>query len=572
MKGTPENIPLMQIKIAKIFVYLVIITCGLFSGAFAADHQALPGIGNSAGSSLPPVFNLLLDSNNPKTVPSYPLRYGRWGVPEHVLVLPEKADGTGYYYKDIQASFPAVDWQSLERLYIPAGNYSFINIGNLPERSADNPLIITNHGGQVRVGGYGHYYLFVIGGGKNWVLTGRYDPQSLTGDSGYKGHWARDYQNSPDNYGILVDDNFVRPSVSGLAIGGKATNFEVEFIEIRQVGFAGMTVKTDDDGSATMENVKIHDTYIHDTLSEGYYIGSTQQQPQHLIRNLELYNNRVVRSGTEAIQLGQLGGEVHIHNNVFALSAVHWKDAFQPWQDGNFQIGNRTGDLLVENNIFIGAAGNLVFASGQRVYGDTYPQISTVTFRNNYFSSTRSLFFYLRNDEFPGLRYSFENNFFTHMDFQRLEIDPNASAPNTMIRSFTPAPVTFSDNVWNVELDFSAKLVDGNGIKDNYSGSGNIRKDPPALPFINNGFTDDFDYLKVEVWAATAGRGGDQPINYEFDDIALYLGKPYRCRLITCLPGNVPSDNPDIWQPLPFFADDWRVDPSSGYNNLGLMY
>jgi hypothetical protein len=572
MKNTTEKTFQLKITIIKTLIYLTVTTCGLFGSGFAADLPAVSGNADSAGPSLPPVYSLLLDSNSSPTLPSYPLQYGRWGIPENVLVLPEKADGTGYYYKDIQASFPAVDWQSLERLYIPAGNYSFINIGNLPERSADNPLIITNHGGQVRVGGYGHYYLFVIGGGKNWVLTGRYDPKSLTGDIGYKGHWAREYQDSRDNYGILVDDNFVRPSVSGLAIGGKATDFEVEFIEIRQVGFAGMTVKTDDDGSATMENVIIHDTYIHDTLSEGYYIGSTQQQPQHLIRNLRIYNNRVIRSGTEAIQLGQLGGEVHIHNNVFALSAVHWKDAFQPWQDGNFQIGNRNGDLLVENNIFIGAAGNLVFSSGQRVDGDTYPKNSTVTFKNNYFSSTRNLFFYLRNDELPGLRYSFENNFFTHQDFQRLEIDPSASAPKNMIRSFTPAPVQFSDNVWNVDLDFSAKLPDGNGIKDNYIGSGNVQEDPPALAFINNGLNDDFDYLKVEVWAATAGRGGDQPITYELDDITLYLGKPYRCKLATCLSGKVPPDNPAIWQPLPFFADDWRVDPSSGYNNIGLMY
>mgnify|MGYP001060450700 CR=1 FL=1 len=562
----------MNINPSKTLLYLVLIFFSFTGTVAASDHQTMTERHNSEGPALPPIFSLLLSSPKPKASPSYPLTFGRWGVPGNVLVLPEKAEGTGYYYKDIQASFPGVNWQSLDRLYIPAGNYSFINIGNLPDRTPQNPLIITNYGGQVRVGGFGHYYLFVIGGGKNWVLTGRYDPKSETGDVDYQGHWLRNYQASRDNYGILIDDDFVRSSVSGLSIGRKATDFEVEFLEIRQVGFAGMTVKTDNDGSAVMENIKIHDMYIHDTLSEGYYIGSTQQQPQHLIRDLELYNNRVVRSGTEAIQLGQLGGNVHIHNNVFALSAVHWKDSFQQWQDGNLQIGNRTGGLLVENNIFIGAAGNMVFASGQNIEGDTYPQNTAITFRNNYFSSTRNLFFYLRNDEFPGLRYSFENNFFTHMDFQRSEIDPNASPPNNMIRSFTPAPVEFRDNIWNVQLDFSSKLPDGNGTNANYSGSGNSAEEPPALQFMNNGLSDEFDYLKLEVWAATAGRGGDEPISYERDDIAMYLGQPYRCKLTSCLPGKVPPDNLDTWEVLPPFVDDWRLIPSSELKNLGLMY
>lgn len=521
--------------------------------------------------SLPPVYDLLLNSCGRKKT-EYSLSYGRWDPPEAIFVLPSKADGSGYYYPDIQASFTDINWQTLDRLYIPAGKYSFINIGNLPNRNPCDPLIITNYGGQVQVGGFNHYYLFVLGGGSNWVLTGRYDPISLTGDTVYKGHWGGEYFNSRDSYGILVDDSFVRPSVSGLSIGRRATDFEVEFIEIREVGFAGMVVKTDDDGTATMNNISIHDTYIHDTLSEGYYIGSTQSQPQHQIRNLELYNNRVIRSGTEAIQVGQLGGNNNIHNNVFALSAVHWKDSFQPWQDGNLQIGSRTGSLTIENNIFIGAAGNMAFASGQQINGDSYPTTSSVRFANNYFSSTRNLFFYLRNDEFPGLNYIFDSNYFTHMDFGRQEIDPDAIAPTQMIRSFTPVPVQFLSNIWNVDLDFSSQLPDGNGSSSNYSGSGNIKKAPPQLRFVNSGLADNFDYLKLEVWSAVAGRGNDQPISYEVNDIVMHLGLPYRCKMSPCPPEKVPSDNPDIWQFLAYFPDDWRLKSSVGLSNLGLMY
>lgn len=555
------NLTFMRSISPLLFTFLVLINTGQLTQielCFANNQLALP-----------PVYHLLRNSCDQNT---YPLKYGRWGKPDEVLELPSKEAGEGVYYKDIQASFPDVDWQKVDRLYIPAGSYKFIYLGNLPEREAHDPLIITNHGGQVRVGGYDHYYLFVIQGGKNWVLTGRYDPLSKTGDEQFRGHWCGEYANSRDTYGFLIDDQFVRNSVSGLGIGGRATDFEVEFIEIRQVGFAGMTIKTDNDGTATMSNISIHDTYIHDTLSEGYYIGSTQSQPQHQVKNLELYNNRVIRSGTEAIQVGQLGGNVHIHNNVFALSALHWKNAFQQWQDGNLQISNRTGNLTIEDNIFIGAAGNIAFSSGLKVAGDNYPASSTILFSNNYFSSSRNLFFYLRNDQFPGLEYRFTGNYFTHWDFQRGQIDPTAREPREMIRTYTPAPVSFTHNTWNVDLDFSNQLSSGNGTRNNYSGSGNIKAAPPSLFFIDNGLDDDFDYLKVEVWSATAGLGGDRPISYEFNDIAMHKGVPYRCLLTLCPAGWVPPENPMMWERLPYFADDWRLRDGASLPHLGLLY
>lgn len=517
-----------------------------------------------------PVVALLLD---PCVRVNFPLQYSRWPEPLSSLTLPVLTPGKGYYYPDIQASFPNVDWQGLDRLYIPAGHYPFINIGNLPDRMADKPLIITNQGGQVRVGGLGHYYLFTLGGGRNWILTGRYDPIAQTGNSKYRGHWQGAYAQSRGSYGFLVDDEFVRESVSGLGVGSRATDFEIEFIEIRQVGFAGMVVKTDDDGSATMENIKIHDTYIHDTLSEGFYIGSTQKQPQHLIRNLELYNNRVIRSGTEAIQIGNLGGEVHIHNNVFALSAVHWKDAFQPWQDGNLQVGIRSGNLTIEDNLFIGAAGNMLFSSAQQVSGDSYPPSSTILIRRNYFSSTRNLFFYLRNDSFPGLRYRIENNYFTNMQFQRSEIDTAAIAPQHLIRTFTPVPLEFLENVYDVDLHFSSQLNSGNGTFNNVTGSGNSKRKVPEMEFCRSGFPKGFDYLKLEVWAEKAGRGGDSPIHYEMDDIVMYKGIPYRCLLRSCSPGRTPPESPAAWQAMSYFPDDWRSHPASGeLKGIGLLY
>src|SRR6201999_628800 len=104
-----------------------------------------------------------------------------------------------------------VDWANLDRLYLQAGQYRYINFGNLPVRSPDRPLVITNKGGQARVGPapsetFG--YLWIMAGGSNWVLTGRHDPPPPTGDVGFQGHRCGQYGTSRSHYGFLSDDEF----------------------------------------------------------------------------------------------------------------------------------------------------------------------------------------------------------------------------------------------------------------------------------------------------------------------------------------------------------------------------
>ncbi len=428
----------------------------------------------------------------------------------------------------------------------------------------------------MKVGGYGHYYLLNLGGGRNWVVTGRYDPLSQTGDSAFPGHWGGNYANSRGTYGFLVSDVAQDGNPSGMAIGSRASDFEVEFVEVREVGFAGMTIKTDDDGSATMRNVKIHDNYIHDTISEGFYIGSTQghKKTQHRIEKMEIFNNRIIRTGTEAIQIGQLGGDIKVYNNVFALSAIHWKDAFQNWQDGNLQLDNRTGNVNIYDNIFIGTAGNMAFFTAEVVSGDSYPSTSTIRIENNYFSSTRNHFFYVRNDhpEIPGLRYLIKENYFTHMVYQRDEIIDGGSAPTAMINVQTGEPIEFDSNIWDVSQNFSTRLANGNGVNNNVTGQGNLHQSPPALEFKNSGYPASFDWLKVEVWAENAGRASTQPhpINYEQDDRVMHLGITYRCKLDPCPAAMVPPDSPSVWENLGYPADDWRLVDNSTLGNIGL--
>ena len=90
---------------------------------------------------------------------------GEQSYPPPVLtfILPTPSPGNGIWYTDLQASFPAVNWSDLDRLYIPAGHYPNLLLGGLPDRSPSDPLVITNTGGQVRVGLLDRPFLFVDG-------------------------------------------------------------------------------------------------------------------------------------------------------------------------------------------------------------------------------------------------------------------------------------------------------------------------------------------------------------------------------------------------------------------------
>ena len=126
--------------------------------------------------------------------------FGHFAAPSVTFDLPVVGSGATatLAYDDVQKSFPSVDWAHLDRLYLPAGKYLSLMLGNLPVRDPAHPLVITNKGGQVFVGNNPKgNYLWSMGGacqGTNactsvssgWILTGRYDPDSKTGDVGFQ--------------------------------------------------------------------------------------------------------------------------------------------------------------------------------------------------------------------------------------------------------------------------------------------------------------------------------------------------------------------------------------------------
>ncbi|GAA5034726.1 hypothetical protein GCM10011506_29210 [Marivirga lumbricoides] len=165
----------------------------------------------------------------------------------------------------------------------------------------------------------------------------------------------------------------------GLDLNYLSSNFEVDHLEIFDIGFTGIMAKTDpncDDetirGNFTMRDVSIHDNYIHDVGGEGLYIGNSfyangakkecGQRLPHDIVNIKIYKNDVRNTGWDGIQLGSAVQGAKIYSNTIENFGVENRAN----QRSGIQIGEGTGGLCF-NNIIKNGSGNGMTVLG---YGD----------------------------------------------------------------------------------------------------------------------------------------------------------------------------------------------------------
>ncbi|MFT3775040.1 MAG: right-handed parallel beta-helix repeat-containing protein [Minicystis sp.] len=469
-------------------------TGGAASGSSGTTSSGSGGAGGSAPSLCEP--------------------FGHYGAPQSTFTLPVPAPPGGISYPDIQASFKEVDWATLDRLYIPAGKYKYIQIGNLPQRDASRPLVITNLGGQVQVGPNdpGAGYIWAINGGSNWVLTGRYDPDAKTGDASFPGHRCGDYAGSRGKYGFYSDDAFAKGQYLHMGIGvGSATSFEIEYLEIFRSGFAGIRLLNPQDTPLPMDDVRIHDNYVHDVDGEGVYFGWTGAPPSNLVPRIAIYNNRFIRTGNEALQIQNLGDGSEVKNNVIAFAALHWRDnGLGQYQDNNAQVQVREGTIVLHHNIFMGGASNLLnFFSGPEA-GDGGRH---VTFHDNYFADTLSLGGYFGGTSGDDSTYTFAHNLFRGLDFGYDVLDPNAKDPGVIFSksgSFT-SPITFDGNTWEGSRKLFGGLSGPNGTSGNVTAMNNVNGPVTAIAFVQSGYPAGAPTRRLESSGAQSHDRAGQP-------------------------------------------------------------
>ncbi|NWJ50723.1 MAG: T9SS type A sorting domain-containing protein [Bacteroidetes bacterium] len=184
------------------------------------------------------------------------------------------------------------------------GTYYQIVIKNI-SGTVTKPIVILNKSGQVIIANNPDFGL-KVGGCSYLKLSGK----------GYNSYY----------YGWLIKDIITTGTSggNGLSMDDLSTNIEVENIEIKNVSYVGIFAKTDPScafleqlKTFSMNNILIHDCYLHKIGHEGMYLGSSKYKDgysvtcnnitstvyPHLLKNLRVYNNIVDSTGWDAVQI-----------------------------------------------------------------------------------------------------------------------------------------------------------------------------------------------------------------------------------------------------------------------------
>jgi hypothetical protein len=333
-----------------------------------------------------------------------------------------------------------------------ANNYRNIIFRNIVGTGAA-PIIITNCGGTAFVNAAGQPFTMKTENSKFFRIKGGTDTKT---------------------YGIKLTGGHM-----GLSLEKLSTNFEVNNLEVYNVGFAGVIAKTDptcDDatirGNFVMRNVVFHDNYVHDTGGEGFYIGNSfydvgmardcGYRLPHEIDGVKVYNNRIERSGWEAIQVGCAINGAYVYknkienygyvneplqNNGIQFSQGTKGICYRNWINGGPGMGINVvgyGDSFIHDNVILNAGSFGIFCDernsrnlpGYRIVNNTIvnPQRDGIRMYNEYV---------------PGVIF---NNIIVNPGSYSTYVYPRTSDDAYVYKLTKTIPLTLSNNLFTTNI------------------------------------------------------------------------------------------------------------------------
>ena len=467
------------------------------------------------------------------------------------------------------------------KILIKGGKYDAIWIECNSIGTPKNPIVITNYDGQVET------KHIKIAGMSHFKLTGKYDPKGKTGDSRYRGH-AVGYAYSQEKYGFFINGQWQNNSKFLLEVTSKkikgtesrqmSSNFELEYIESGNGGYSNV-IKANNEKYIS-ENIKIHDCYIHDTNGEGIYMGNTSTKgDQGVFRNVEIYNNRILRTGLDALQLVQTAGESKIHNNVLD-GGMKWRSSFMDSQDFGASLSFVSGGVEFYNNIIINGGNALfqIFLEKENWYNHT-GKSKEINVHNNLFLCSRSgLGAYIGpyKANFEELTLVISNNDFVASGFQYNKLHEDKDEAKYMIIGGYAGKGTLNNNKWmkgNAKKDFFSTNFE-TGYTTGQNETANIEQ-----VVFENYSTNGYGFSFFELWTdkLNIGKQKGNPVKYEPGDVVSWKSNVYLCsKTNTNVEPGVNSDSEKYWRLIKFNngksnlpADDVRLKPNNAHAKKG---
>lgn len=250
------------------------------------------------------------------------------------IVLPQK--------KTLHLDLAELGVKPGDSLIIPTGSYSGITLMNF-KGTAEHPIVIKN----AKEGRVTSPY-FRIHKATHFVISG---------------------SGSTNQYGFLLGS---KSSNACLSISDETSDFEVERTECIDAtcGFL-FKVNPHQNNPLTihpnwvMDNIKIHDNYIHHVHGEGMYIGHTghnggqSKNPLIPVRlnHVKIYNNLVENTDWDGIQLAAARDEAEIHHNTIRNYGVINKAT----QQAGIILGGCTSGKIHDNWIENGTGNGIEY-------------------------------------------------------------------------------------------------------------------------------------------------------------------------------------------------------------------
>ncbi|MBK0379536.1 right-handed parallel beta-helix repeat-containing protein [Mucilaginibacter segetis] len=301
---------------------------------------------------------------------------------------------------------------------IPAGTRGSLLLKNF-KGTAGKPIIIRNKGGKVTFStAVTASYAFKTQNCRFFKVLGN-------GTAGIK-------------YGFDVNGGNI-----GMTIDDLSSDFEIANVEVRNSGFAGIMAKTDPScdiatqrGHFTMQNITLHDNYVHQTGGEGFYVGNSFYAEgvslecgialPHDVLNLKIYQNLTDSTGCEGIQVGGAISGCEVYNNTVRSPGLK---PFASAQDNGIQIGEGTGGKCY-NNLVENAPGNGIIVLG---FGDN------LVF-NNYIINAGANGIFADSRYTPGSGFRFINNTIIEPAADGIKLNSETIPMNTVINNVIIKP------------------------------------------------------------------------------------------------------------------------------------
>lgn len=482
------------------------------------------------------------------------------------------------------------------RMFIKGGVYRRIEMvfSDAFKGTVANPNIITYYGARnVKAQ---EFIIASTGSFNNVQFRGDYVP-GVCGTPAYQGH-KTGYAFSRGKYGFEITNDWSSLGTNGLDISvtNNVTNLEIMYVELGEGNFNSFNLKKNSTELA-YTNVKVHDILMHGSGGEGLYIGETASTDvTTAFYGLKVYNNRILYSGNESVQIGKLYDTTLVNNNVVVGGGLMGYSAFGTNQDGIFQLGYVAGKHTIRNNIFQGSFQGAI-NQGNRVDATSATHTSTdsVKYLNNlWIQAGGDNGGYSSGTSAPNTNMVtyWDSCWFGQMNFTGNRVYANTQATNKayIMRSANNAKYAFR----NTKRDGTkTQLIATDGGTPTYDTVTATVTTVASPQYVNSGFSQNFDWGSVQNycdsiykfwgWEPTTGLSGVVRIGevktYDSLEYCMFMGKFYRSKHGSNS-GNMPIGETDShWEKLTWTdgvttydypPEDYRLVQGDPYQVLGM--